>query len=288
LPEVHAVIVGAGIDTYISLLALVGVLSGCVAAVALAVRILSGGSQVRLSQLNPRPHDDPRSMRAHLLLVEDDTNLRSMLESALRHHKFEVASVCTGRQALEAVDVLAHDLLVLDVMLPDCDGFEVCRRLRSRGVKLPVVFLTARDAVEDKVRGLELGGDDYLVKPFSIEELVARIDAVLRRAGTNAATSGVLQCGDLTLDDSTHRVTLQGDEIDLSPTEFNLLRFLMENEGLVMSKSQILANVWDFDFGGDGGIVETYIGYLRRKIDVDEPKLIRTIRGVGYTLRVPG
>jgi two-component system OmpR family response regulator len=226
-------------------------------------------------------------MRANLLLVEDDTNLRSMLESALRHHEFEVEAVCSGRQALDAVDVLTQDLLVLDVMLPDLDGFEVCRRLRNRGAKLPIVFLTARDAVEDKVRGLALGGDDYLVKPFSIEELVARIDAVLRRVGTNTITNGVLECGDLTLDDSTHCVTLRGEEVDLSPTEFNLLRFLMENQGLVMSKAQILANVWDFDFG-NGGIVETYIGYLRRKIDVDDPKLIRTIRGVGYMLRVRG
>jgi two-component system, OmpR family, response regulator len=225
-------------------------------------------------------------VRAHLLLVEDEENLRSMLESALRYHEFEVESVSNGREALEALDTVSQDLLLLDVMLPDVDGFEVCRRLRARGVKMPIVFLTARDAVEEKVRGLTLGGDDYLVKPFSIEELVARIDAVLRRVGTVGVSDGVLECGDLVLEDDAHRVTRQGQEIELSPTEFNLLRFLMENEGRVMSKAQILDHVWDLDFRGDGSIVETYIGYLRRKIDLDEPKLIRTIRGVGYTLRV--
>jgi two-component system, OmpR family, response regulator len=221
-----------------------------------------------------------------LLLVEDEENLRSMLESALRHHDFEVESVSNGRQALESLNPATQDLMLLDVMLPDLDGFDVCRRLRARGVKIPIVFLTARDAVEEKVRGLTLGGDDYLVKPFSIEELVARIDAVLRRVGMFSVPDGVLECGDLVLDHDAHRVTREGQEVDLSPTEFNLLRFLMENEGRVMSKAQILDHVWDFDFRGESSIVETYIGYLRRKIDIAEPKLIRTIRGVGYTLRV--
>ena len=225
-------------------------------------------------------------MRAHLLLAEDEENLRSMLESALRYHDFEVESVSNGKQALESLNTVSQDLLLLDVMLPDLDGFEVCRRLRARGVRIPIVFLTARDAVEDKVRGLTLGGDDYLVKPFSIEELVARIDAVLRRVGMLSVPDGVLECGDLVLDDDAHLVTRHGQEIELSPTEFNLLRFLMENEGRVMSKAQILDHVWDFDFEGESSIVETYIGYLRRKIDVAEPKLIRTIRGVGYTLRI--
>ncbi len=225
-------------------------------------------------------------MRAHLLLAEDEENLRSMLESALRYHDFEVESVSNGKQALESLNTVSQDLLLLDVMLPDLDGFEVCRRLRARGVRIPIVFLTARDAVEDKVRGLTLGGDDYLVKPFSIEELVARIDAVLRRVGMLSVPDGVLECGDLVLDDDAHLVTRHGQEIELSPTEFNLLRFLMENEGRVMSKAQILDHVWDFDFEGESSIVETYIGYLRRKIDVAEPKLIRTVRGVGYTLRI--
>jgi two-component system OmpR family response regulator len=220
-----------------------------------------------------------------LLLVDDEDNLRSMLDAALRHHGFDVHPRAGGREALAAVGEVAPDLIVLDVMMPDLDGFEVCRRLRSDGVKVPVVFLTARDASEDAVRGLTMGGDDYVVKPFSIEELVARINAVLRRAGETAAASSVLSCADLVLDDDAHRVIRAGQDVSLSPTEFNLLRFLMLNQGRVLSKAQILDHVWHFDFGGDGGIVETYIGYLRRKVDQSEPKLIHTIRGVGYTLR---
>ena len=210
-----------------------------------------------------------------------------MLEAALRHLGFDVHPVANGRDALAAVATVQPDLIVLDVMLPDLDGFEVCRRLRSEGRRTPVVFLTARDATEDKVRGLTLGGDDYLVKPFSLEELVARIDAVLRRLGADAAGS-VLNCGDLVLDVDAHRVTRGGAESSLSPTEFNLLRYLLANQGRVLSKAQILDHVWDYDFGGDGGVVETYIGYLRRKVDVSGPRMIHTIRGVGYTLRVPG
>ena len=223
-----------------------------------------------------------------LLLVDDEDNLRSMLEAALRHHGFEVHPVASGRDALARVSEVAPDLVVLDVMMPDLDGFEVCRRMRSDGVKAPVVFLTAKDTTEDKVRGLTLGGDDYLVKPFSLEELVARINAVLRRAGKEGPAGAVVCCGDLVLDEDAHQVTRAGTEVFLSPTEFNLLRFLMVNQGRVLSKAQILDHVWDFDFGGDGGIVETYIGYLRRKLDTREPKLIQTIRGVGYTLRIPG
>lgn len=222
-----------------------------------------------------------------LLLVDDEDNLRSMLEAALRHSGFDVHAVADGRSAIEVATGVRPDLIVLDVMLPDLDGFEVCRRLRQDGVRTPVVFLTAKDGTEDKVRGLTLGGDDYLIKPFSLEELVARINAVLRRTGAKGADSSTLRCGDLVLDDDAHRVTRSGAEISLSPTEFNLLRFLMQNVGRVMSKAQILDHVWEFDFGGDGGIVETYIGYLRRKVDDTDPKMIHTVRGVGYTLRVP-
>ncbi len=222
-----------------------------------------------------------------LLLVDDEDNLRSMLEAALRHSGFDVHPAASGRAALDVAAGLRPDLIVLDVMLPDLDGFEVCRRLRQDGVRTPVVFLTAKDGTEDKVRGLTLGGDDYLIKPFSLEELVARINAVLRRTGTKGAESSTLRCGDLVLDDDAHRVTRSGADISLSPTEFNLLRFLMQNVGRVMSKAQILDHVWEFDFGGDGGIVETYIGYLRRKVDDTDPKMIHTVRGVGYTLRVP-
>lgn len=219
-----------------------------------------------------------------LLLVDDEDNLRSMLAAALRHSGFEVEQVASGREALDHVAAGPPDLVVLDVMLPDLDGFEVCRRLRSSGNRVPILFLTAKDGTEDKVRGLTLGGDDYLVKPFSLEELVARVDAVLRRTGQERA-GAVLSCADLVLDDDAHRVTRAGAEVALSPTEYNLLRYLLVNQGRVMSKAQILDHVWQYDFGGDGGVVETYIGYLRKKLDTAEAKLIHTIRGVGYTLR---
>jgi len=226
-------------------------------------------------------------MGPRLLLVDDEDNLRVMLQAALRHSGFEVQSASNGREALDAVAAAPPDLIVLDVMMPDLDGFEVCRRLRAEGRRTPVVFLTARDTTEDKVRGLTLGGDDYLVKPFSLEELVARIEAVLRRTGADAASSA-LTCGDLVLDVDAHRVTRSGVEVSLSPTEFNLLRYLLANQGRVLSKAQILDHVWDYDFGGDGGVVETYIGYLRRKVDGAGARMIHTIRGVGYTLRAPG
>jgi two-component system, OmpR family, response regulator len=219
-----------------------------------------------------------------LLLVDDEDNLRSMLEAALRHERFEVHAVATGREALEAAAVLLPDVIVLDVMLPDLDGFEVCRRLRGDGSRAPVVFLTARDGVTDKVRGLTLGGDDYLVKPFSLEELVARINAVLRRSGLTQSDA-VFRCADLEMDDEAHLVRRAGLEIALSPTEYKLLRFLLVNQGRVVSKPQILDHVWQYDFGGDGGVVETYIGYLRKKVDAPEPHLIQTVRGFGYTLR---
>jgi two-component system, OmpR family, response regulator len=207
-----------------------------------------------------------------------------MLDAALRHSGFDVHPVANGRDAIEAMPTVKPDLIVLDVMLPDLDGFDVCKRLRSGGDRTPVLFLTARDATEDKVRGLTLGGDDYLVKPFSLEELVARITAVLRRGGMDPSAPE-LRCGDLLMDDDAHLVTKAGCEVALSPTEYNLLRFLLMNRGRVMSKAQILDHVWDYDFGGDGGVVETYIGYLRRKLDTATPRLIQTIRGVGYTLR---
>ncbi len=219
-----------------------------------------------------------------LLLVDDEENLRSMLDAALRHSGFDVVPVATGRAALDAVKTERPALIVLDVMLPDLDGFEVCRRLRTEGDRTPVLFLTARDATEDAVRGLTLGGDDYLVKPFSLEELVARIGSVLRRTGT-AQPGSRLACADLELDDDAHRVTRAGEVVSLSPTEYNLLRYLLVNQGQALSKAQILDHVWQYDFGGDGGVVETYIGYLRRKLDRSEPKLIHTIRGVGYSLR---
>jgi two-component system OmpR family response regulator len=224
-------------------------------------------------------------MPGHLLIVDDEDNLRAMLAAALQHHGFEVTEADNGRTALDLLGRVVPDLVVLDVMMPDLDGFEVCRRMRSDGNRTPVVFLTARDDTGDKIRGLTLGGDDYLQKPFSLDELVARIEAVLRRTATNAAAKVRLEVADLVLDDDAHRVVRAGEEISLSPTEYNLLRYLMANAGRVLSKAQILDHVWKYDFGGDGGVVETYIGYLRRKIDTTEPKLIHTLRGVGYTLR---
>ena len=223
----------------------------------------------------------------HLLIVDDEDNLRSMLVAALRHHGFEVSSAATGRDALTEVAAVAPDHVVLDVMLPDLDGFEVCRRLRAEGNHTPVLFLTARDTTEDLVRGLTLGGDDYMQKPFSLEELVARATAVLRRTGATKQSGTVLTCEDLVLDDDAHRVTRGADEVSLSPTEYNLLRFLLVNQARVLSKAQILDHVWHYDFGGDGGVVETYIGYLRRKVDAGDRKLITTVRGIGYVLRPP-
>ena len=220
-----------------------------------------------------------------LLLVDDEENLRTMLAAALAHSGFEVDTVANGRDALVRTKELLPDLILLDVMMPDLDGFEVCRRLRAEYVKVPIIFLTARDETRDKVRGLTTGGDDYLVKPFSLEELVARVEAVLRRAGV-AQSDVILRCEDLELDDDAHRVTRAGTEIALTPTEFNLLRFLLANQGRVLSRAQILDHVWQYDFDGDGRIVETYIGYLRKKIDTTEPRLIQTVRGIGYTLRV--
>ena len=222
----------------------------------------------------------------HLLVVDDEDNLRSMLCAALRHHGFEISAATNGREALTAIAGTKPDLVVLDVMMPDLDGFEVCRRLRADNDHTPILFLTARDSTEDKVRGLTLGGDDYLEKPFSLEELVARATAVLRRAGATNRAAEILQLEDLSLDDDAHIVLKAGEHVHLSPTEYKLLRYLLINQGRVLSKAQILDHVWEYDFDGDGGVVETYIGYLRRKVDTTEPKLIHTIRGAGYTMRV--
>jgi two-component system OmpR family response regulator len=221
----------------------------------------------------------------HLLIVDDEDNLRSMLAAALQHHGFTVTTAENGRVALDMIPKERPDLVLLDVMMPDLDGFEVCRRLRQDGNRTPVLFLTARDSTEDKVRGLTLGGDDYLQKPFSLDELVARAEAVLRRTSAGNGTSTVHECADLVMDDDAHRVLRSGEDVSLSPTEYNLLRYLLVNQGRVLSKAQILDHVWKYDFGGDGGVVETYIGYLRKKVDHVEPRLIHTIRGVGYTLR---
>ncbi len=221
-----------------------------------------------------------------LLVVDDEDDLRSMIEAALRHHGFEVTTAATGCEALAAAASTRPDLVVLDIGLPDLDGFDVCRRFRAEGIRAPVLFLTVRDTAEAEVRGLTVSGDDHLVKPFGLEDLVARIGALLRRSGVEHGGS-VLRCADLELDDDTHRVTRGGAEVALSPTEYHLLRHLLVNQGRVLTKSQILDHVWHYDFCGDGNVVEIYIGYLRRKLDPAEPRLIQTVRGEGYCLRAP-
>ena len=220
-------------------------------------------------------------------MVDDEPYITDLLGAALRFEGFTVEVAATGTDALAMATHGRHDLMLLDVMLPDVSGTEVCRRLRADGIRTPVLFLTARDATEDKVAGLTVGGDDYVAKPFSLDELVARIHAVLRRtSGLTAAQPSRLVFADLEMDDDTHEVWRQGVAVDLTATEFNLLRYLLENSRRVLSKSEIVDNVWSFDFDGDPNIVETYISYLRKKVDCVEPPLIHTIRGVGYSLRV--
>ncbi len=229
----------------------------------------------------------PETPSSRILVVDDEASITDLVATVLRYEGFEVRTADTGRRALEAVAAFRPHLVILDIMLPDLDGFEVQRRLAEAGERVPILFLTARDATEDKVRGLTAGADDYVTKPFSLEELVARVRAVLRRTGRAAPGSSRLRFADLELDEETHEVWRGERPIELSPTEFNLLRYLMLNARKVVSKAQILDHVWRYDFGGDAGVVETYISYLRRKIDVEEPKLIHTIRGVGYSLRLP-
>jgi two-component system OmpR family response regulator len=222
---------------------------------------------------------------SRVLVVDDEENITFLLDAALRHFGFEVRVAGNGRDALREVQAFDPDVVLLDVMLPDLDGFEVVRRLRLDGHKVPVLFLTARDTVDDKVRGLTLGGDDYVTKPFSLEEVVARIQVILRRQGRGSGSSK-LSLADLEMDDDAHVVRRAGQSIDLSPTEYKLLRFLLVNAGRVLSRNQILDHVWQYDFGGHATVVETYISYLRKKIDTLGPPLIHTVRGVGYSARV--
>ena len=230
----------------------------------------------------------PDEESARVLVVDDEPYITDLVSTALRYVGFDVAVAASGREAVVALGDFRPELVVLDIMLPDMDGFDVLRRIRADGLRVPVVFLTAKDATEDKVTGLTVGGDDYVTKPFSLEELVARIRAVLRRARSRDGDSGVITVADLELDDDTHRVWRAREEIELTATEFKLLRYLMLNSPRVLSKAQILDHVWNYDFGGDANIVETYISYLRKKVDRDHPRLIQTVRGVGYTVRVPG
>ena len=237
---------------------------------------------------------------ARILVVDDEPNIRDLLSQSLRFAGFQVRTVINGAQTISAVLEEEPDLIVLDVMLPDMNGFSVTKRLRDAGYTAPIIFLTAKDETDDKIKGLNVGGDDYVTKPFSLDEIVARIQAVLRRTMQSEDEESVIRSGELTMDQDTHDVYVGDTPIDLSPTEFKLLRYLMLNTNRVLSKSQILDHVWEYDFGGDTGIVESYISYLRRKIDVtpetdaaghpvemEWTPMIQTKRGVGYMLRTP-
>jgi two-component system OmpR family response regulator len=229
--------------------------------------------------------------RQRVLVVDDEPSIVDAVATALRYEGFDVEEATNGRAALSSAQDRPPDLMVLDVMLPDLDGIEVTRRLRSGGIKVPVLFLTARDSVEDKVAGLTVGGDDYVTKPFSLAEIVARVRAVLRRTGNGGGGGvegeGVLSFADISLDQDTREVWRAGTPIKLTATEFNLLRFFLLNPRRVLSKSQILDHVWHYDFGGDTNVVETYVSYLRRKLDKLGPPLLHTVRLVGYSLREP-
>jgi two-component system OmpR family response regulator len=224
-----------------------------------------------------------------ILVVDDESSISDLISTSLRFVGFEVRTAATGSEALTVAEEFKPHAVVLDVMLPDSDGFEVCRQLRSEGLNIGVLFLTAKDGMEDKVAGLTIGGDDYMTKPFSLEELVARLRALLRRIGVAEINTDdeKIRFADLELNEATHEVRRGGVLIEMSPTEFQLLRYLLINADRVVSKSQILDHVWQYDFRGDAGIVETYISYLRKKIDIFDPPLIHTVRGVGYRLRLP-
>ena len=225
------------------------------------------------------------SAQPRVLVVDDEENIQFLVGSALELAGFEIAFADNGSEALKIVESFRPDLVVLDVMLPDVDGFTVLRRLRDYGSNIPVIFLTARDATEDRVRGLTSGGADYQVKPFAVAELVARVQLRLQQAGSTTITQS-LRCADLELDPEAHRVTRAGEVVHLSPTEYKLLHYLLVNSGRVLTRTQILDHVWNYDFDGDSSVVDTYISYLRRKLDNVEPKLIHTIRAVGFSLRV--
>ena len=225
--------------------------------------------------------------QVRVLVVDDEPNIVDVISMALRFEGFTVDSAGSGADAIAAVAANRPQVIVLDVMLPDVDGFEVARRLASARTGVPIIFLTARDATEDIVHGLTIGGDDYMTKPFSLEELVARIRTILRRNGLSEPETSKLVFADLELDEDTREVARAGRPIDLTATEFRLLRYLMANPRRVLTRAQLLDHVWQYDFGGDARVLETYISYLRKKIDVDEPALIHTVRGVGYSLRLP-
>src|SRR6476661_2291430 len=222
-----------------------------------------------------------------ILVVDDEPNIADVVSMALKFQGYGVETAGTGADAVAAVSSFKPHLIVLDVMLPDYDGFEVARRLGAQQARVPIIFLTARDATEDKIRGLTIGGDDYVTKPFSLEELVARVRSILRRAGLAEPESNRLVFEDVELDDDAHEVVRAGELVDLTATEYRLLRYLMLNPRRALTRAQLLEHVWDYDFGGDARVLETYVSYLRKKLDRLGPPLIHTVRGVGYALRAP-
>ena len=239
-----------------------------------------------------------KPIEASIVVVDDEPSIRELLVASLHFAGFEVNTAASGSEAIEVIEKVQPDLIVLDVMLPDIDGFTVTRRIRQEGINAPVLFLTARDDTQDKIMGLTVGGDDYVTKPFSLEEVVARIRAILRRTREQVEDDPIIRVADLEINEDSHDVTRAGQPVDLSPTEYKLLRYLMDNEGRVLSKAQILDHVWQYDWGGDAAIVESYISYLRKKVDgikVDDGEggkrkvtpLIETKRGIGYMIREP-
>lgn len=239
-----------------------------------------------------------RRVEATIAVVDDEPSIRDLLTASLHFSGFDVVSAANGTEAINVIEKSRPDLIILDVMLPDIDGFTVTRRIRNDGITAPVLFLTARDDTQDKVMGLTVGGDDYVTKPFSLEEVVARIRAILRRTRQDEADGPVISVADLEINEDSHDVSRHGVPVDLSPTEYKLLRYLMDNSGRVLSKAQILDHVWQYDWGGDAAIVESYISYLRKKIDGVTYKdengeeqqvvpLIQTKRGIGYMIREP-
>jgi two-component system OmpR family response regulator len=250
-------------------------------AAAVHSNVMSAMPTVTSAKLQ-RPDGTP----VRVLVVDDEDNLTELLSMALRYEGWEVRTAATGTQAVKAAREFGPDAVALDMMLPDFDGLEVLRRMRADSPNVPVLFLTAKDAVEDRVAGLTAGGDDYVTKPFSLEEVVARLRALMRRTAVIANdASSLLVVGDLTMDEDSHEVTRSGDEIQLTATEFELLRYLMRNPKRVLSKAQILDRVWNYDFGGQANVVELYISYLRKKIDAGRAPMIHTMRGVGYVLK---
>ena len=232
------------------------------------------------------PLTRPDGSPIRVLAVDDEPSLTELLSMAMRYEGWQVTTASSGSEAVKAAREVRPDAIVLDMMLPDFDGLEVMRRVRSENPDVPVIFLTAKDAVADRIGGLTAGGDDYVTKPFSLEEVIARLRALLRRSGAALTKSdSTLVVGDLILDEDSHEVTRGGDQISLTATEFELLRYLMRNPRRVLSKAQILDRVWNYDFGGQANVVELYISYLRKKIDADRAPMIHTLRGAGYVLR---